>query len=373
MNERKTYQIAEEDRILSPSLIFYKDYIVENIKTMIALTGGAERMWPHVKTHKCAEVVKLLQGFGLNRFKCATIAEAEMLGNCGAAEAVLAYPLLGPNVERFIKLQKAFPQTRFWAIQEDYGCIAAIGEAASRAGLTVNLMLDINPDMNRTGMPMERACEMYVKCGKLKGIRVGGLHCYDGHHHSPSKEERCAAAAETAEKLTAVRAEIMKNGLDAPLVLVGGSPSSVCYGGYPDFFVSPGTSFLNDYGYQQGIPDIPAIPAGVVLGRVVSHPAEGLFTIDVGVKAIAADPAPIRGVIAGYEDAAEPVLQNEEHWVFRMREDTDKTRPPLGEVVYVIPAHICPTSALYPEAVVVENGHVAGTWEITARNRVLTI
>lgn len=220
---------------------------------------------------------------------------------------------------------------------------------------------------------MERAAEMYKTCSRLSGVQVGGLHCYDGHHHNPSKEGRTADAARTAEKLLAVKAEIEAGGLPAPIIVVAGTPSSVCYGAYPEFFVSPGTAFLNDYGYQKLIPDIPAIPAGLVLGRVVSHPAGDLFTIDVGVKAIAADPAPVRGVIAGYEDAVEPVMQNEEHWVFRMRPGTDKARPPLGEVVYVIPTHICPTSALYPEAVVVEKGHVTGTWEITARNRVLTV
>lgn len=373
VNERKTYEIAEENRIFSPSLVYYKDYIVENIKTILELAGGAERLWPHIKTHKCAEVIELIQGFGVNRFKAATIAEAELLGTCGAAEVILAYPLLGPNVERFMKLQKAFPDTRFWAIQEDFGCIETIAAASAEAGLTTNLMLDVNCGMDRTGVSMDQAAELYRKCSGLAGIHIGGLHCYDGHHHAPSKADRTADAAETAEQILKLRGEIMAGGLDAPIIVVGGTPSSVCYGAYLDFFVSPGTAFLNDYGYQQAIPDIPATPAGIVLGRVVSHPAEGLFTIDVGVKAIATDPAPIRGVIAGYEDAVDPVLQNEEHWVFRMREGTDRARPALGDVVYVIPSHICPTSALYPEAIVVEKGHVTGTWKIAARNRVLTI
>jgi D-serine deaminase-like pyridoxal phosphate-dependent protein len=104
----------------------------------------------------------------------------------------------------------------------------------------------------------------------------------------------------------------------------------------------------------------------------VSHPAPRFFTIDCGSKAIAADPAGVRGVIADWGDCAEPVTQSEEHWSFRMK-DTGQKRPGVGSVVYVIPTHICPTSALYPSAVVVNNGKITGSWEVTARNRIIKI
>jgi D-serine deaminase-like pyridoxal phosphate-dependent protein len=37
------------------------------------------------------------------------------------------------------------------------------------------------------------------------------------------------------------------------------------------------------------------------------------------------------------------------------------------------PTHICPTSALHRSAYVVEGGRLAGTWEVGARDRVLSI
>ncbi len=66
----------------------------------------------------------------------------------------------------------------------------------------------------------------------------------------------------------------------------------------------------------------------------------------------------------------EPVLQNEEHFVI---DSPAAAQIQPGDVVYAIPTHICPTSALHKQAYVVEDGRVTGTWEIVARDRVLTV
>ena len=75
-------------------------------------------------------------------------------------------------------------------------------------------------------------------------------------------------------------------------------------------------------------------------------------------------------MIAGF-DQAHALFQSEEHWVFEMNPGNEE-RPAIGTVFYVIPTHICPTSALYPSALVAENGRITGEWPVTARNRRLT-
>jgi len=103
--------------------------------------------------------------------------------------------------------------------------------------------------------------------------------------------------------------------------------------------------------------------------RVISHPAKGVFTTDLGYKAIASDPAGQRGYIVGLEDAV-PIIHSEEHWAFRLE---DESRiPAIGSCLYVIPTHICPTTALYPEILVAKEGQVADRWQVTARNRRIT-
>jgi len=109
-------------------------------------------------------------------------------------------------------------------------------------------------------------------------------------------------------------------------------------------------------------------PGAAILSRVVSHPKDGFFTLDTGSKAIATDPAD-RGIIADLPDA-KLVSQSEEHWVWTLE---GKEPPPIGKVLYILPTHICPTSALYPGVVVVKNGKRIDYWEVAARNRKISV
>jgi D-serine deaminase-like pyridoxal phosphate-dependent protein len=150
------------------------------------------------------------------------------------------------------------------------------------------------------------------------------------------------------------------------VIIAGGTPSFPCHAVHSDWYLSPGTSFIHDFGYDTNFPDLACTPAAVVASRVVSHPAPYTFTCDCGVKAIATDPMPERGTIAGLPEA-KTVMQNEEHWVFRLPEEIPV--PAIGTVLYIIPTHICPTSALYPEILVAKDGQITETWPVTARNR----
>ncbi|MEQ1852407.1 MAG: D-TA family PLP-dependent enzyme, partial [Chthoniobacteraceae bacterium] len=63
------------------------------------------------------------------------------------------------------------------------------------------------------------------------------------------------------------------------------------------------------------------------------------------------------------------VLQNEEHFAIETPTAGDWK---IGDVIYAVPTHVCPTVALHSEAVVVENGRVVAQWPILARARKLT-
>lgn len=92
----------------------------------------------------------------------------------------------------------------------------------------------------------------------------------------------------------------------------------------------------------------------------------GTFTIDLGYKGVSADPKGARGFLPDYEGSV-AVLQNEEHWVFTAPREG---LPAIGEEVYVIPTHICPTVALYERAYVVDKEGVCFTeWKIASRDR----
>ena len=368
------YQIRHTEDIISPALIYYRELFIHNLEEIIRLAGGAERLWPHAKTHKCAQMVKLQISRGVKRFKCATVAELEMVCAAGAEAAILAMAPAGPTPKRLIALQKAYPQVRILGIADCEYHLRAYGQAALSAGVEVELLLDVNMGMDRTGVPTEKAAALYRRAAKMPGVRICGFHCYDGNRHEADMAERQGCVDRDSAPVFAVREELQQEGYSVELMVMGGSASLSCHTRFAGegVYYSPGTILLQDDAYAENFPELRMIPAAAILCRVISHPCEGTFTLDLGYKGIAGDPpATNRGVIVGLEHCR-AVMQNEEHWVFRMDEGFEEQIPPVGSVLYVIPRHVCPCAMLYPSILIAEGGEIVDEWEVTARNRKIT-
>jgi D-serine deaminase-like pyridoxal phosphate-dependent protein len=109
------------------------------------------RLRPHVKTHKSAEVTKILLKAGITQFKCATIAEAEMLGEAGAPDVLLSYQPVGPKANRFAELTKAFPGTKFSCLVDNEGVANHLNSTFKGFNHRLPVYLDLNIGMDRTG------------------------------------------------------------------------------------------------------------------------------------------------------------------------------------------------------------------------------
>ena len=81
------YQLDSTETIPSPALIFFEELIDQNIRKMIEIAGGVDRLRPHCKTHKTVAIARKLVAAGIDRHKSATIAEAEMLAEAGARDS----------------------------------------------------------------------------------------------------------------------------------------------------------------------------------------------------------------------------------------------------------------------------------------------
>ena len=369
MREDTLYRLENENEISSPALIYYPEIIRENTRQAVAMAGGAERLWPHMKTHKMAEMIDMQMEMGISRFKCATIAELAMVCSRGAAHALLAYPLVGPNVRRFLDVAAKYPDTTCWALGDSMEALALLDGACAERGVTARWLCDVNLGMNRTGVPLD-GLEAFCReaAGRFAHLRFMGLHCYDGQNHQSGLIERRAAVVEQMSRAFAARDALKASGIEAPVVIAGGSPTFPCHAAEEGVFLSPGTVFVWDWGYAASYPDLPFKPGAALLTRVVSHPAPGVFTLDLGYKAVAADPAGQRGYLLD-GNGAYPLFQSEEHWTWRMPEGREAGRPAIGEVMYVIPTHICPTTALHRAAKLGMNGRAEGEWIVAARNR----
>ncbi len=362
------YAVHGADRLETPALLYYKDIILRNTERAIQVAGSSRRLWPHVKSHKMEKMIRLQMELGIERFKCATIAEMEMVARCGAPHILLAYPLIGPNMARFLALRTAYPRSVFYAIGDDEAQLTALSTLSLQHGQPVSVLLDLNMGMDRTGVPLQNAHALYRRLCALPGLSMEGLHAYDGHSNQPDPKIRREAARPAIEAVHALRLSLLEEGLPCPLVVGGGTPSFPIHADYEGTYLSPGTVFLADYRYASDLTDLALQPAVLILTRVVSHPAPGLFTIDLGSKGISQD-SPGRGVLLGVPGAV-ALFQSEEHWVYEMA--NGENPPPIGAALYVVPMHVCPTNALYAFAHVIQEGSVVDRWEITARDRKLT-
>lgn len=365
------YLIDDIDKLDTPALVVYPDRVKANIGVLKNMIDDVARLRPHVKTYKNKEVTLLLMEAGIIKFKCATIAEAELLAICKAPDVLLAYQPVGPKLHRFIKLIHAYPQTKFSCLVDNVVAAKEISDAAKRYKLTMDLYLDLNVGMNRTGIaPGFEALQLYMDCTVLPGLNPVGLHAYDGHIHDidlGERRDRCEAAFKPVLKL---QQDIKGRGYPEPVIVAGGSPTFTIHAKRPVVECSPGTFVYWDRGYEVGIPEQLFLPAALVLTRVVSMPGASKLCLDVGHKSISAENELGKRVYFLNAPELVPIGQSEEHLVVDAGEGHHYK---IGDVLYGIPHHVCPTVALYERAYTVENKLLTGEWLNTARDRRITI
>lgn len=364
------YQISNEQEVASPALLIYEERVAGNIERMIEIVGSLDRLRPHVKTHKLQPLVEMQMRRGIQKFKCATLAEAEMCARAGAPDILLAMAPVGPNIGRFCELVRKFPAIALSTVGDDAGAIASLGAYARKRDMKVEVLLDLDCGQHRTGVAAgPKAEQIYRILCNTPGIRPGGLHAYDGHIIEGNLGDRGAKFDKALDPVQELRKKLLSDGLPIPRLVAGGSPTFPFHAAKRDRECSPGTTLLWDFTYSDHFPDLPFYCAATVLTRVISKPGLGKLCLDLGHKAIAAENPHPRVRLMGLENA-EYVVHSEEHLVL----ETDKAdNYKVGDVLYGIPRHICPTVALYSEAAVVRAGAVQEFWPITARARKITV
>jgi D-serine deaminase-like pyridoxal phosphate-dependent protein len=364
------YEIKNVDEVPSPALLIYADRIEQNINRMISMAGDVNRLRPHVKTHKMPELVRLQLERGITKFKCATIAEAEMAASEGAEDVLLAYQPVGPNVDRLVELAARFPSVRFSCVVDNTETIRALSDAAEHTGTRIEVLLDLDIGQHRTGIAAgSQAFELYRLIAASPSLRPGGLHAYDGHIHDSDVEQRTTACDTAFAPVEVLWRKLERENLAVPRVIAGGTPTFPMHARRKGVECSPGTCVLWDAGYARKLPDLDFLPAAVLLTRVVSKPTATRLCLDLGHKAVASEMSHPRVVFLDLDDAT-PVVHSEEHLVI---ETPQADAFPVGAHLYGIPWHICPTVALHHEAVVVRNARAEERWKVAARVRALTI
>ncbi len=365
---KEWYQLDNENDLVSPSLLLYPDRIKKNIELMIAMAGGVDNLRPHIKTHKIAELIAMQISSGIYKFKCATIAEAELLAKCKAKDVLLAMQPVGANVGRYISLVKKYPKTDFSTLVDHQEAVEVLSKEAAKNTMQISVWLDLNVGMNRTGiLPDKTALDLYLKIAENDNFIAKGLHAYDGHIHDADFEKRKEVCDLAFDKVLTLKNNIEAQDVTIETIVAGGSPTFPIHNKRKGVETSPGTTILWDAGYGKKFKDMKFLPAAVLFTRVVSKPTDKLLCLDLGHKSVASEMPFPRVAFLNLKEVKQ-ISQSEEHLVL----ETDASEEyRIGETAYALPIHICPTVIKYSKVWTVEQHKITGAWDIAARDHIV--
>jgi D-serine deaminase-like pyridoxal phosphate-dependent protein len=222
--------------------------------------------------------------------------------------------------------------------------------------------------MARTGIGPAEAGEVYEEIMGRPNLHAAGVHAYDGHIHDADLATREKEFAQINQILVDFRSSLINRGIPVPNTIASGTPTFALHARHQDRECSPGTYVFWDFGYEK-FTDLKFNLAALVLTRVISKPAANRLCLDLGHKAIAAENPPPRVQFLNLPNAT-AVMHSEEHLVV---ETPEAANWKVGDVLYGVPRHICPTVALHDFCYPVENGVAGAPWAIEARRRKITI
>ena len=365
------YLIDDVENLDTPALAIYTERVNNNINLLKGMIDDVSRLRPHAKTNKSKEATQVLLKNGITKFKCATIAEAEMLGMCNAPDVLLAFQPYGPKIERFLLVAKTYPKTKFSCLVDNFKTLIEISTLAVSNNVDIGIFIDINVGQNRTGIiPGNGAIQLYIDCMNLPRVNPIGLHVYDGHINQSDLTVRTRLVSAYFDEIKTLQTDLRSIGYPAPVILAGGTTTFAIHSQKPDIECSPGTFIYWDYNYQNLFKELPFLPAALVIARVISLPDKTKICLDLGHKSIASENELNNRVYFLNAPNLKFISHSEEHLV---AEAGAKHTFKIGDVLYGMPFHICPTVALYEKASTIENNKISGEWENIARKRKITI
>lgn len=340
-------QPLPNDPVATPCFVIFEENVRHNLRQTISACGGAERLMPHVKTHRAPWIAELLLSQGVTAFKCATPAEVEMVLAAGTKQATWAYPTVNSfNIHRFIDLARLYPDAVLTGMVDSERGLDVWRTELRGAPENVRLWVDLDPGLGRTGIPMDESALKLARAVHRLG-RFAGFHVYDGHI-SGDRDERHEKVLALAETVGRLKDCLVGEKIECA-VIAGGSYTFDLWPRELTQFVSPGSWTYSSAQHDIELADLEWRPAAFVLATVIST-HKNTATLDAGSKAISPD----KPMAERFRWDGRIILMNEEHVIV---ESTDLR---VGDRVLLMPQHACTTAYMYDTALV---RTVSGEWQ----------
>jgi D-serine deaminase-like pyridoxal phosphate-dependent protein len=367
------------DDLETPSVVVDTDRLEGNLARMAAAASAAGvALRPHAKTHKCLEIARLQLSHGAAGLTVATLAEAEAFAAAGCPSVFVAYPLWAASASRPERIKALRSVTDLRVGVDSVGAAQAL--AAAAPGLRV--LIEVDSGGHRSGVGSADVASLAAACLSA-GLDVIGAFTHPGHAYGSAATVAGAANADAAVRAltagAAAAADDERRTLSAagaalgdligraPELSGGSSPTAAAGIASPLTEVRPGTYVFGDQQQAHLSGVTVADVALVVAARIVSMPRPGEAVLDAGSKALSSDRAPWltgHGLIIEAPEATIVAL-SEEHAVVHGLHDSSLS---VGDLVRVVPNHVCSVVNLTHELVVVSNGVVTDRWPVVARH-----
>lgn len=347
----------------TPALLLDGPALRRNLRRMAAFFEGRRcRLRPHFKNHKCPELAKRqLEAGNCVGMTCAKLGEAEVLADRGFDDLLVANQVVGTR--KIVRLVELARRIRVKVAVDALGQAASISAAASSAGVTVGILVEVDIGMGRCGVgPGEPALELARAVRHLPGLRFEGIQAYEGHavyHNDPQR--RAELVRDAMGMAVRTRRLLEDRGIEVAVVS-GGSSATYQVTGQVEGVdeIQAGTYPTMDWRYAEMAPEFEI--ALSVLTRVLSK-RPGVAVLDVGLKGAGCEFGPPR--IKGHPEVETPSMLSEEHCTVRNAPDTWR----VGDAVHLIPSHACTTCNLHRQFHVWEDGRVVDLWPIEGSGR----
>ena len=367
------------DRLATPALVIDLDAVDHNIAAMLRRAG--DRWRPHLKTLKSSALLARLLAAGVTRCKVATLDELDLAlatadAHAVALDVLLAYPQHPAALRAALTRAAASPNCQVHFLLDSPEHAALLAHAVPVAA-PLAVFLDVDLGMNRTGATAAVWRPALPALLADPGLRITGLHGYEGHLEwddhagaAAAHNELCGLARDLARELAP---ELARERPDATLEIVTSGTHSYAAalvhsglaGGPWIHRVSPGTVVLADLHSRAAMADLGLRQAVVIASRVISK-GPGRITLDAGSKALAPDRPPTSARLLGWPGLT-PRARSEEHLVVAVADDA--AAPILGALVLLVPDHVCTSVNLYRHALLLRGETVVGAAAIEASSR----
>ncbi|MFQ5762030.1 MAG: alanine racemase [Candidatus Bathyarchaeia archaeon] len=374
-----------KSEIDTPALIVDLDVMERNIKDMARCARDAGvKLRPMTKTHKCPAISALQIAHGASGIQVAKLSEGEVMEAAGIRDLFISNEIIGaPKIERLIKLAR---RANVRAGIDSVEGARAMNEAALNAGVTLNVRIDVDTGLGRTGtLPGEPTLRLAREVSRMKGLHLEGIFTHEGIVYTATSRQMLEDLSVKAAKDMVDTAEMMREqGIPCEEVSLGSTNGAKITAKVPGVTeIRPGAYVFYDvmqwrwYGVCR-MEDC----AATAITTIISRPSSDRAICDAGDKSAGPDAAgfgtfrppnvqPVMAVVKTLDgkvvdDAFFDSTIGEEYGLMKL---SGSFQPKIGEKYELIPVHVCGLIMLHDQLTGVRGGEVECVWPISARGK----